>query len=480
MHRSFRLMSVMLLVVVALLIAGAGWMNAVSAEGGGYRLALPLSVLTGRMGKAPSILGGVLAAEDVTQSVYTASQSGISWTRYNQYRWDAVETAEGERNWAGQADAETRLIQMSAAGLTPILVIHGTPTWAQAVPGYSCGAVSPDDLDAFGDFMFDVVERFSQPPYNVHHYEFYDKPDIDPTAVMEDSAFGCWGDDSDETYYGGDTYGEMLAAVSPRMKEANPDAQVLIGGLLLNCDYHFTYDPARDCASSKFLSGVLNTGAEAFDIVAYQSYPFRASGRFDWDHDYYLWQHRGGVLLGKLDFIQEEFAAADVPMKPVFVTEAGLTCFMEDGCENEMPELQADQANYVMRLYARATANDIEAVLWSTFSGPGWRDTGILDEEQNPRPAYRTFQLLSWLFGTTIYTGSAISNDGDVEQYTFTASDNSGAYTIYFSNSDNDYSVPLPEGTVRLLDQYGDELPLPTDGNLTVTFAPVVVETDAP
>lgn len=476
MHRSLRFMSVLLVFVLILLIGVTGWSGNVSAQGDDYRLSLPLTVLTGRIGKQTTILGGVLAAEDVSESVYTASRSGIGWTRYNQYRWDAVEVNEGDRTWEGQADAEMRLAQMSAAGLTPVMVIHGTPAWAQAVSGSSCGAVAPDKLAAFGDFMFDVVTRFSQPPYNVHHYEFYDKPDIDPGLVAADSTFGCWGDATDTIYYGGDTYGEMLAAVYPRMKEANPDAQVLIGGLLLNCDYHFAYDPERDCDSSKFLSGILSTGAASFDIVAYQAYSLRVSDRYDWERDYYLWQHRGGAVLGKLDFVRQEFEAADVAMKPVFLTEAGLTCWMEGGCEEEMAELQADQANYVMRLYPRAHANGITAVLWSTFSGPGWRDTGILDENQNPRPAYRTFQLLGWLFNTTTYTGSEVSETGELEQYSFTNPDNGNVYTIYFSNSDTVYTVPVPEGTVRLLDKYGDDVTLPTDGTLTVTFEPVLVE----
>jgi hypothetical protein len=477
MHPHLRSTPFIVLLVLILVAPVAGLAITASAQGEDYRLTLPLAMLTGRIGKQPTILGGVLAAEDVTASVYTASQGGISWSRYNQYRWEAVESTEGERNWAGEAEAETRIAQMSAAGLTPIMVISGTPPWAQAVSGSSCGAITPDKLEAFGNFMFDLVSRFSHPPYNVEHYEFYDKPDIDPSNVMGDSSFGCWGDDDDSDYYGGDTYGEMLAAVYPRIKQANPNAQVLTGGLLLNCDYHYAYDPERDCEPSKFLAGILSTGAESFDIISYQAYSLRSDDRFDWERQYYLWQHRGGVVLGKLDFIREEFEAAEVPMKAVFLTEAGLTCWMEGGCADEMAELQADQANYVMRLYPRAQANGISALLWSTFSGPGWRETGILDADQNPRPAYRTFQLLGRVLGTSTYTGSEISQNGDMEAYTFT--DSLGTVsTFYFSNSSATYTVTIPEGNVRLLDKYGNELPIPTNRELTVGFEPVLLQVE--
>lgn len=478
MHH-LRFVSFLLVLVLVPLFAVAGGVGNLSAHGGGFQLSLPLSLHTGRIGREPTILGGVLAPEAVNDAVYTAAQSGIGWTRYNQYRWDAVESSAGERNWAGQAEAERRIAQMSAAGLTPIMVIHGTPAWAQAEAGYSCGAIAEEDLAAFGDFMFDVVSRFSQPPYNVEHYEFYDKPDIDPSLVLEDSAFGCWGDEDDTDYYGGAAYGSMLAAVYPRIKAANPKAQVLTGGLLLNCDYHYTYDPTRDCLPAKFLAGILSTGAEAFDIVAYQAYSLRTEDRVDWERNYYLWQHRGGTVLGKLDFIRDEFQSADVPMKDVFLTEAALACWMEGGCASYEEALLADQANYVMRLYPRAQANGIEAVLWSTFSGPGWRDTGILDAQQNPRPAYRTFQLLGRLFATSSYTTSTISNDGDMEAYTYTNNTDGSISTIYFSNSSATYTVAIPEGNARLFDKLGNELPIPANRELTVGFEPLLLQIES-
>ena len=43
--------------------------------------------------------------------------------------------------------------------------------------------------------------------------------------------FGCW-DDPEDAYYGGEYYAEMLKVVYPVIKEADPEAKVLFGGLL--------------------------------------------------------------------------------------------------------------------------------------------------------------------------------------------------------------------------------------------------------
>jgi hypothetical protein len=268
----------------------------------------------------------------------------------------------------------------------------------------------------------------------------------------------------------------MMAAAYPRIKQANPNAQVLIGGLLLECDNTYTYNPPRNCDPAKFLSGILTTGANAFDYISYHGYPLRSPDRVDWERDYPLWKHRGGVVLGKLDFIRDAFAAAHVPMKPVLLTEAGLLCWAVGGCDDyptELAELQSDQANYVIRLFPRAQANGISGVLWYTFNGPGWRDSGILDGNQQPRPAYRSYELLKRVLPTSTHSQTIWEHGGGLEGYVFTRA--GAAFTFLWSNNSNAYNYPFPQGA-RLFDKYGNELPAPTNGQLTVTFEPVMIQ----
>lgn len=470
-----RKMPLLVLFAVLLLLPALNQSSSAEAQGN-IKLNMPLAMVTGSIGRQTNILGGELFAADITASAYRAGQGGVTWTRYNQYNWYKVERYENERNWAGEGAAETRIAQMSAAGLTPIMVIHGTPAWAQGVQGSFCGPIANQHLDAFGNFMFDLVSRFSKPPYNVQYYEIYNEPDVDPDLVDDYSPFGCWGDDADTNYYGGDDFGRMMAAIYPRIKEANPDAQVLIGGLLLECDNTHTYPDGRACASAKFLRGILTTGATSFDIISYHGYPLKKPEREDWERTYELWAHRGGVVLGKLDFIRDTFEAASVPMKPVLLTEAGLLCWREGGCDDypeEPGELQSDQANYAMRLYPRAQANDIMGALWYTYSGPGWRDSGVLDGNQNPRPAYYTFKLLSRVLTNATHTGTIWEQGGNLEGYVYVKG--STTYTFIWSNNGNSYPYGFPAGG-RLFDKLGNEMPAPTNGQLSVGFEPVMIQ----
>jgi hypothetical protein len=468
-----RKLPLLLLLAVVAFLPIMAFSGAANAQGGN-KLSLPITVKTGSIGRATNIMGGELTTTDVMESAYKAAQGGVTWSRYTPYNWYKVERYEYERNWEGEAQAEERLAEMSAAGLTPIMVIHGTAEWAQAIPGKFCGPIAPEHYDAFGEFMYTVVERFSKAPYNVQYYEIYNEPDIDPADARDPySAFGCWGDKTDTQYYGGDDFGRMMSVVYPRIKAANPNAQVLIGGLLLRCDYTHTYDTTQDCQASHFLEGVLETGGNSFDIISYHGYPTRSTVREEWDRNFYLWKHRGGVVLGKLDFIKQMFREANIPMKPVLLTEAGLLCYKEGMCNHQQEGMQQDQANYAMRLYPRAQANGIMGALWYTFSGPGWRDSGILDANQNPRPAYRTFQFLSRVLPNATSTGIRIEENGDLEIYSF--SKGTTNYTFYFANGTTNYTRALPLGA-RVFNKFGEEIPAPTNGILTVTFEPVMVQ----
>ena len=192
-----------------------------------------------------------------------SAQAGAFWIRRNALNWVVVEPTEGERNWGGLASLEKEMIAISEQGMELILIIHYVPSWAQAELGYACGPVKAEKLGAFGAFMGDLVARYSQPPYNVRYYEMGNEPDVPLGVVPGGSQYGCWADMEDPTLNGG-VYAEMLQAVYPQVKAANSDAQLLIGGLLMDCD---PLDPPqmadgtiKNCDSSRFLEYILQSG----------------------------------------------------------------------------------------------------------------------------------------------------------------------------------------------------------------------------
>ena len=86
----------------------------------------------------------------------------------------------------------------------------------------------------------------------------------------------------------------MLSAIYPRMKAANPRAQIIIGGLLLECDYTHSYPDGRSCPGSKFLRGILrHGGGQNFDAVAYHGYPLQSTTRRDWERARLRYLQRG-------------------------------------------------------------------------------------------------------------------------------------------------------------------------------------------
>lgn len=417
-----------------------------------------------------SVFGVQISQGSVANTVDRLRDANISWVRYGNIFWSAIEATPGVRDWSQLALMEAEIQAISAAGATPIVIVAGTPTWAQQMPGKSCGPIRADALDEFASFMADLVTRYSGPPYNVRYWELGNEPDIDPSLVPGDAGMGCWGDQNDP-YYGGGTYAEMLKQVYPAIKQANPDAQVMIGGLLLDCDPD--NPPAgKDCKPARFFEGILrNGGGNAFDIVSYHAYAYWGPGDTTWDLAHPAWQARGGLLMGKLDFLRSVLNQYGVD-KPIFMGEGGLLCYPSGTpCIELDPGFPTDQAIYAIHLYMRTWANGLLGATWYTFEGPGWRESGMLDATQSPRPAYQATQFMSNLLRGASYAGSL--SDGTIEGYAFRTGQTT--YRVYWTNSSATVELPLPAGTRAVYSYLGQPI-TPTGDSLTVGFEPVFIE----
>jgi hypothetical protein len=413
-----------------------------------------------------SIFGVTITPGSVGATVGRAAEGGAAWVRYNGFSWSALEPSRGARAWERMARADAELSAIAARGLTTIGVVQDVPPWARTVAGQRCGGAKPEALDAFAGFMRDLVTRYSAPPYNVIYWEIGNEPDIDPALVGPESIFGCWGNAADP-YYGGGDFAEVLKRIYPAIKQANPAAQVLLGGLLLDCDPDAS--AAAKCASARFLEGVLrNGGGAAFDIVSYHGYAYWNGRNEDWDAIHSGWRQRGGVMLGKIQFIRTTLAQYQVS-KPLLLSEAGLLCYRDDpACKEDFLQVQAA---YVVRVYTRAWANGLLGAVWYTLNGPGWQKGGLLDANQSPRPAYQSFKFLAGRLRGASYDGPRTG--AGVEGYAFHAG--STRYEVYWTNDDSRVALPLPPGTRAVYDLYGQ--PVPVAGpSLDVGFMPVIVE----
>lgn len=429
----------------------------------------------------PPVFGVEINIGMVSSTLSKTVEAGAWWVRYNGILWSEVEATQGSRDWSRLAGVENELRALSAQGLTPMVIVRGTPSWAQKIPNHPCGPVKAEALDEFADFIYDVVVRYSGEPYNVKYWEIWNEPDVDPDYVSADAPYGCWGDDDDD-YYAGGYYADMLKQVYPAIKRADPQAQVVFGGLLLLCDPDdpSPYPGTGGCKPAKFLEGALkNGGGPFFDILAYHAYPYWApSMPGDWDLNQLHWDHRGGVLLGKLDFIRAVFQKYGIS-KPIIMNEGGLMCHSWDpnNADCSTDDFRDDQANYVVRLYTRIWANNILGGTWYTMNGPGWRQGGLLDGSQNPRPSYNTFQFMATLLNGSSYRGPLSS--GALEGYTFFNRSARREYRIYWRNDNSSTPLTLPDDTIAVYNKFGQALPT-SGGKISIGFDPVFVVVRVP
>jgi hypothetical protein len=442
---------------------------------------LPKSYRSGRSllsVESPEPLGMPLMGTEVRKPTPLVQQrlaeAGFNLVRLNGLRWMHVEPQEGVRFWESMDALEQDLAALSDAGQEIILVIRDAPDWARVHYAYPCGPILEDKLETFASFVYEAVLRYSAPPYNVRYWELGNEPDVDHSLVRTNSAYGCWGDRNDD-YYGGSYYAEMLKVVYPAIKAANPDVEVLIGGLLLDCDPTNAAEN-EDCTPARFLEGVLiNGGGGYFDALSYHSY-FHYWGSLAEEETWRSWEPRGGVNLGKIDFLREVTAAYGYE-KPVFLTEIALLCPEQAGgyfnayCNPPGEEFYEAQADYVVWTYIRSWASGLSGIIWFYMESPGWRNAAMLVGDQEPLPSYEAFRYMRKFLDGAGYRRVVV----EVPQArVFEFEKDGGLIWIAWSPDDQPRVIRLPNNTVRVTDKYG--VPISYELGILSVTSPVYIE----
>lgn len=341
-----------------------------------------------------TIFGVEVDRIDPAVNLPLAKSAGARWIRRVAVPWKLVEPEEGRRDWNAIAGLESEFKVAVEQGFKLIIVARESPPFAQSIARSSCSPIKKEKLGAFTVFMHDLVVRYSQPPFNVRYWEIWNEPDIDPRLVDPDSLFGCWGDEND-SFYGGGYYADMLRLIYPAMKQASPEAQVMVGGLLLDCDPR--NPPAgKDCKPSLFLEGILrNGGGDYFDGVAFHAYDYYENPvRGDYHHP--GWRASaattGPVVGVKAQFLRETLFRYGHAKKFLMNTEMSLVCG-RTGSEPQClkAEFTDTKAAYVVQSYITSLIQGLRAAIWYTLSG--WRGSGLLDEKLQPNMAYATYRF---------------------------------------------------------------------------------------
>ncbi len=397
--------------------------------------------------------------------------AGAYWIRRNAFLWSHAEPKQGEYEPYSQPILREELINASNLGAEVILIVRSTPDWAREPGGKDCSRIKQDKLQAFGEFMKWAVERYSAPPYNVRYWQIWNEPDTPPSVAVPGGINGCWSDPSDP-YYGDGYYADVLRAVYPKIKEANPEAKVLVGGLLLDCHPN---DP--DCNDPKqplYLEGILASGGgDYFDVVAFHAYDHYfgyqpAYGNHNWDSS---WDSTGPVVLAKAKYIRDLLAKYGVQGKSLMNTEGALLCGQsgqEPQCSTQ--EFQTTKAHYIAQLFAVSLAEGLQSNVW--YTALGWRASGLFDSQLNPLPAYDAYRF-AWdrLAGAKFIR--QINDYSGVMGYEFQREGRS--VWVLWSLGSNPHTIYLPQTPSGTWDVFGT--PISVSGlGLDATDKPIYIE----
>lgn len=379
-------------------------------------------------------------------------ESGACWTRLRvDWAWIQPDPPPAAYVWGPYHDEKLALV--AEAGVQLIAHVDDVPGWAGDSPN---GPIAPDRLDDFAQFLTDLVNRYKQPPYNIHHWELFNEPD--------------WTDRSGTDYgwgYNGYSYAQMLAVAYPAIKAADPEATVLMGGVAY--DWFVEHGGPFYRYFPDDVMG--NGGAGYLDVANFHYFPDFAAEWERWDPgsperesgylpaptcgNLYDGQgieyEAGGVdLIAKASHFRNRLSACFGVDKPVWITELG-----EHGYADDTASLTR-QARYVIQGYARGLAAGATNITWFALVSPPYDPFGqglLFKDSRAPKPAFYAYQTL-----TSELSGYAYAHTLDapgVEGYVFRDSYGDEKTVAWTRPWESGSLIFAPATSLRVVDREG-------------------------
>lgn len=401
------------------------------------------------------------------------AESGATWVRVS-LGWDKVEPVKvtpAVFNWASTDNLVNQLT--SIPGVKIVFTVQDNPEWA-ALHGElgRNGPVKPSELPRMAAFIQAAVERYDGDGFNdapgspvVRHWEFYNEPDNQSTA----NGFR-WGEFPE-------AYAQMLAAVYPAAKAANPQTQILLGGIA----YDFFLDEGGSFHRD-FLDQVLQAGGGAhFDIMNFHFYP-----AFGWG------DATGGLgLYEKTQHLRAKLTSYGLS-KPIMITEAG----WHSNNHPNLPSSQESQNRHVVTIFAQTYAADVDMSIWWMLHDAGGSyeyDSGLIrnDSAGTRKEAFYVYQHMVEQMRTTHYIrrlSTAETGSLSLEAHLFDDYTRNRRLYIAWRNpitSDTAEILRIPAHTAVVYDIFGNSQ-IVTDGQdgvvdghitLAVNGRPIYIET---
>jgi hypothetical protein len=265
----------------------------------------------------------------------------------------------------------------------------------------------------------------------------------------------------------------MLKYIYPRIKAADPKAQVMLGGLLLECD-PYTMQAPESCVNEErlrsgyFLEGVFKAGAiDSFDIVDVHGYGELRMDLPSRMHSYYFWSPaEGGTgLPEKVAFARRLLAQYGAPDKPIMATELALKC------EEPGTDCEEVGAAYIPRVFAEAYQLRLAGTVYYALITE-FKYKGLLLPDMTPKPQYWAFKYLASQFSWVEYV-KPVDQFAGISGSEFNRSRLSRLWILWSTDGTDQYLTP-PADFMQVNDKYGNVVQL-VDGKIPVGWSPVYV-----
>ena len=346
-----------------------------------------------------------------------ARTAGVGWVRWP-FAWNNIEphdTTPDHYNWAV---TDAAFAAAKKGGLKVIATMANNPSWAAT---YLNGPLDRSGPEPFAEFMAAIVERYDGDGVDdapgspvVDYWELYNEPDGgDPIRARHGAGF--WGP------YGAD-YAEMLCAVYPAAKAANPNAKIVSGGIA----YDWFQEDGGPFVRA-FLDEVLAAGGgHCIDALAFHYYPPFES----------VWAPYGPGLSGKTNYLRSKLDSYGHKGLPLVVTEAGYHS-NDDPSWPSTPEIQA---GYVVKLFIQAIASSLSMMIWFSWADlPNyWAASGLVDLGRQPKLSYDALKAGHRKLGAASFQrrlSDGETGSSEVEAYLFRGS-YSFVYVVWANGAD--------------------------------------------
>lgn len=294
---------------------------------------------------------GAFTHEQTDKAVAQWKELGIQWVRMS-FAWDLAGAKPGELDPNYLARFDYILDRCDELGIRYYIQFIGTPRWASREPDNPdyWWASPPNDFDAFGDMLRQVVRRYRD---RVDHWEIWNEPD-----------WVFWSGTVEE-------FAELHRFAANLVRQEDPGSKILMGGLATD-GVSTPWLEATDEFMQRFLALGVGDTIDIFSIHIYE--------REIEDVLYFI---------NRFDRVLQAFGQGD---KPIWITEIGWSTY--DGTTEEQ------KAHYLSQAYRLAARHPrIEKVFFYNHrcKGPDTSDMqsrfGIVEHgDMKPLPAYEALR----------------------------------------------------------------------------------------